>query len=112
MKVEDFDSGSDNELIADIIINLNLLPSESFNSVGKYGTGAGGSITLQFKVECDDNYYGLDCGTFCEDTDDNTGHFTCNSDGEKVCLSGWVEPSSNCLTPKSGLKNKLRTFQK
>ena len=98
VNVEDYDSDSDNELIANIFIDLFLFPGDGFNSVGSYGTNTGGYITLQFKVECNDNYYGLDCGRFCEDTDDDTGHFTCNSNGDKVCLPGWSKPSSNCLT--------------
>ena len=89
-----------NDLIANIFIDMVLNPSESFTSMGTYGTGSGGSITLQFKVTCHTNFYGPNCTTFCIDTDDNTGHFTCGSNGEKLCLTGWSEPSGNCLTRK------------
>ena len=88
------------DLIADIFIDLILDPSESFNPVGTYGMRSGGSITLQFKVMCNADYYSLDCATFCVDTDDDTGHFNCSSTGEKLCLPGWSEPTTNCLTRK------------
>ena len=87
------------DLIANIRINLILNPNASFTSLGKYGTGNGGSITLQFKVTCNTNYYGHTC-THCTDTDDNTGHFTCGSNGEKLCLTGWSGPTGNCTSRK------------
>lgn len=41
--------------------------------------------------------YGEDCSVPCESHDNDTlGHFTCNSDGEMVCLEGYQNPDSNC----------------
>ena len=100
VNVIDIDLGSADDLIANIFIDRMLDPSDTFTSTESYGTGSGGSIRLQFKVECNDDYYGLDCGTFCMDTDDSSGHFTCGSNGERICLTGWSGPTTNCLTRK------------
>ena len=91
------------DLIANIFIDHILEPSEDFTSVGTYGRGNGGNITMQFKVSCDTDYYGLNCGTFCRDTNTSSGHFTCGSNGDKICLPGWSEPTTNCLTRKLNL---------
>ena len=34
----------------------------------------------------------------CVNTDSSSGHYTCGSNGEKRCLTGWSNPSGNCLT--------------
>ena len=97
----------DNDLIANIFIDLSLELNDAFTAMESYGTGSGGSIVLQFKVECNDNYYGLDCGTFCVDTDNTSGHFTCGSNGERICLLGWSEPTTSCLTRKLHCVEKI-----
>ena len=50
-------------------------------------------------VTCIPDYYpaGI-CTTFCQPRDDSLGHFTCNSLGERVCLSGYTDSSTNCVT--------------
>ena len=93
LKVVNINPPSDDRT-AITLINLDPDLSESFKS-GRYI-----SITLQYKVMCNADYYGLDCATFCVDTDDDTGHFSCSSTGEKLCLPGWSEPTTNCLTRK------------
>ncbi len=37
---------------------------------------------------------GPDCG--CTSRDDFTGHFTCDTNGTKVCLPGYQNPETNC----------------
>jgi hypothetical protein len=42
-------------------------------------------------ITCDDNFYGLDCATYCKPTDDCSGHYTCQAiTGSKICISGWT----------------------
>ena len=50
-------------------------------------------------ITCAPDYYpaGI-CTTFCRPRNDSLGHFTCNSLGERVCLSGYIDPSTNCVT--------------
>ena len=35
---------------------------------------------------------------YCVATDSESGHYTCGSSGEKVCLEGWTNPTQHCLT--------------
>ncbi len=43
---------------------------------------------------CREGYFGPDCG--CSPRDDSTGHFTCDTNGTKVCLS-YQNPETNCV---------------
>ena len=44
---------------------------------------------LKLKVFCDAGYYGSDCSVFCQETDDDTGHFNCDpGTGTKICKLG------------------------
>ena len=54
---------------------------------------------------CDDHYYPQGtCDTFCEPRDDEGGHYICTSLGEIVCLSGYTDPSTNCITCEGNFK--------
>ena len=44
---------------------------------------------------CREGYFGPDCG--CSPRDDSTGHFTCDTNGIKVCLPGYQNPQTNCV---------------
>ncbi len=99
IKIEDIDSGED-DLVANIIVQLSsLVVSDTFTDATTY-TAANGqaSIDLQFRVNCASTYYGTDCTTKCIPKDGTDGHYTCNNDGSKSCLSGWSGTSTNCLT--------------
>ena len=63
-------------------------------------TGDAGKVTMtfQYRVMCQPNYYGANCFTFCRPRDDSTGHYTCDSNGDKVCLDGYTDESSDCIT--------------
>ena len=62
-------------------------------------------------VECDDNFQGKNCDTCIENyypqgvctkectlRDDPLGHYTCDSNGDIVCLPGYTDISTNCVT--------------
>ncbi len=51
---------------------------------------------LSFRVNCAENYYGIDCNTFCMESNDSFGHYYCNQDGSIACLMGYTDPSTNC----------------
>ena len=53
------------------------------------------AVFLQYTLICDRMYYGSDCSRYCEDTDDETGHFTCDGEGNPVCLPGYNHSSTN-----------------
>lgn len=47
------------------------------------------SMEYDIRVTCDSNYYGGGCADLCRPRDDGFGHYTCSSNGDIVCLSGW-----------------------
>ena len=99
--IDDIDSGED-DLVDEVVVQISSLTvAETFTTTSTYtGTNGEGSIDLQFRVMCADTYYGPDCTTKCVPVDGTDGHYTCNSDGSKACLSGWSGISTNCLTRK------------
>jgi len=48
------------------------------------------SLEVQFGVVCEPDYFGAKCLDFCKSRDDSHGHYRCNNDGSKDCLSGWT----------------------
>ena len=54
---------------------------------------------------CAPNYYPANsCTTFCVPRDDNSGHYTCNSDGTIMCNTGYTDTSTNCVTCTGNFK--------
>ena len=98
----DVDFNSDDP-VDDVYIDMSLSVSSTFTSATTFtGDHGNGRIRFRFRVSCAANFYGSDCGTNCVSTDDGTGHYTCGSNGEKICISGWSNPNSNCLICKQG----------
>ena len=83
--------------VDDLYIELSLGVSDSFTPVFWYNGDHGSRIRLSFRVQCNANFYGSNCATECVPTDGSSGHYTCADDGEKICRSGWSDPSQNCL---------------
>ena len=100
----DDDSDAD-DLIDEITTDQSLAVSDEFTSEDDY-TGEHGVVimTLIFRVICNTNYYGSDCRTFCRPRNDSTGHYTCDEDGNRVCLDGYTDVSNDCLTSKPGVQ--------
>ena len=99
IEVEDYDSFNADDHVDDVYVTITRNPSSSFSSRQAY-TGIHGNsrIELSFRVQCAANFYGSDCATRCVPRDDSQGHYTCRSNGERICLSGWSEPASDCTT--------------
>ena len=102
IKARDSDAGLIVDLINgdddldDIFINRTLEVNSGFTQLEEY-TGALNRVTVQmkFRVMCQQDYYGADCGTFCvAQNDDMNGHYTCNSDGSIQCLEGFENPQT------------------
>ncbi|KAI5746741.1 hypothetical protein M8J77_006970 [Diaphorina citri] len=71
-----------------------LLPSAEWHTLNHKGKTA--RITYRVRVQCDLHYFNSTCTTFCRPRDDKFGHFTCDSNGDKVCIAGWK--GTNCET--------------
>ena len=54
-------------------------------------------LSFTVKVSCDQYYFDDKCSTYCKSTDDSTGHYTCDSSGNRVCHADWYK-HPNCLT--------------
>ena len=99
--VEVFDEDPfDDSRVDDIYVDSSLSTSSSFTAEQWYPGDHGSRIRLSFRVQCTADFYGSNCAIFCVAQDDSGGHYTCGSGGERICLSGWSDPSGNCLTRK------------
>ena len=99
---EDKPFGSDDD-IDDIFINQSREPNTGYSPVVVYlGNGRKVSVRLRYRIDCQPNFYGRNCATFCvAQNDDVNGHYTCNSaDGSIQCRDGFENPSNNCRDSK------------
>ncbi|XP_061187676.1 delta-like protein A [Saccostrea echinata] len=46
-------------------------------------------LVVDLAVFCDDYYFGKSCDVYCRPRNDYTGHYICNSEGQKICIKGW-----------------------
>lgn len=47
------------------------------------------SLSYEYRVTCSSHYYGKGCENLCRPRNDSFGHYSCNPNGNRVCLSGW-----------------------
>ena len=73
--------------------------SDTFSSDTTVNEGSSNVISLSYatRIECATNYYQSDCSVYCIPTNDNTGHYTCDTNGNKISLPGYTNTSNNCL---------------
>ncbi|XP_077179977.1 protein jagged-2 isoform X2 [Paroedura picta] len=57
---------------------------------------------VQIRVKCDENYYGPQCNKFCGPRDDFVGHYTCDQNGNKACMEGWMGKDCKQAVCKQG----------
>ena len=84
------------ELIDEIFIEIpkSIGLTVENEAVGVYHLA---TLLLSYTLVCSEGYYGSNCSTFCVPHNDTNGHYDCNQvTGEKVCLSGYQNPDSNC----------------
>ena len=70
---------------------MNLTINGSF--YGSYMT-----FTLRLTLNCMTHFYGENCSVYCRPEDSDQGHYTCLSNGTKVCLPGYQNTSTDCTT--------------
>ena len=75
------------ELIDKATLRGTLLPNKTWESHTYNGPAA--TISYKLRVVCDENYYGKSCTKLCQPRNDTFGHYTCDENGNKVCLPGW-----------------------
>ncbi|XP_033112814.1 neurogenic locus protein delta-like [Anneissia japonica] len=55
------------------------------------------TLEFSYRVVCKANRFGPVCAKECTPRDDYFSHYTCDSDGNKVCLDGWT--GQRCVVP-------------
>ncbi|XP_058270476.1 delta-like protein C [Hemibagrus wyckioides] len=59
------------------------------NSLQDERLGEKSELRYSYHVMCDEFYYGESCSDYCRPRNDTFGHYTCDSAGQRICLSGW-----------------------
>lgn len=71
-------------------------PAQSFFKSYR-GLESNANLAARFILVCAENFYQSDCSVYCEPQDsDELGHYECGENGEKLCLLGYTDPTSNC----------------
>ena len=79
-----------------VLIDLELKISSSFTERRTYrGINGFSQFDMSFRIdgECGENYYGPQCNIFCSEEE---GVFTCDSEGNRVCVDPALDPDTNC----------------
>ena len=86
------------------MVSNGLAISDTFTAQQTY-TGIYNNVqmTVSYKAVCQTNYYGSLCTVFCRGRNDTTGRYECDSEGQPVCLEGWTNIATNCLTRKKSI---------
>lgn len=100
VKIVDYDRLSSNDLVDNIYIPIHLNPGQSITRHIFEGIYRRSRFELSIDLSCQPNFYGEDCLTNCIPTDNDSGHFGCGPQGERLCLPGWKDPGNDCLTRK------------
>ena len=97
VQVFDDDSNGNNDVddsVQRVIINIDQLGASP--PVLIVGAQDVGMINVSYEVACTENYYGPNCAIFCEERDNEQGHYICDSEGNIVCRDGYNDTSTNC----------------
>ena len=70
--------------------------STNLESLHKDIRNRGPHIRIGFELRCSENFYGEDCSRNCVSRDDIGGHFVCDMQGNKRCMSGYQNLLTNC----------------
>lgn len=91
MKIFDYDSNDQDDLIDEINFNVTYQINES-NPIVYQGHFGSATIALSYHVYCDENYYGPYCEVYCQTTHNDTGLYKCDKQGNLV----FIGKLSNC----------------
>ncbi|XP_055880316.1 protein jagged-1-like [Biomphalaria glabrata] len=84
----DKDKDGPDDLIERTVHTGLILPGQDWHTISH--TGITASTTFRLRVRCTEHYYNTTCTKLCRPRDDNFGHFTCDTQGDKICLHGWM----------------------
>lgn len=64
-----------------------VLPGPTWHTLNHQGRNA--HLAYRVRVQCADHYYNATCTKLCRPRNDIFGHYTCDENGDKVCIQGW-----------------------
>ena len=84
---------------------MNLVRTDTYTSpISTTGTYNIATIAIAYLSYCSINYYGNDCSVYClESNSDNTGYYTCDNNGGKVCKEGYTNINNDCKDKQQGM---------
>ncbi|KAH3858871.1 hypothetical protein DPMN_101513, partial [Dreissena polymorpha] len=77
-----------------------ILPGDAWHTLTNNGHTA--TLIYKIRVVCDTNYFNTTCSKYCRPRDDKLGHYTCNGNGDKVCMDGWLGTECDIAICKPG----------
>ncbi|KZC15219.1 Protein serrate [Dufourea novaeangliae] len=80
-----------------------VLPGPTWHTLNHQGRNA--HLAYRVRVQCADHYYNATCTKFCRPRNDIFGHYTCDKNGDKVCIQGWK--GSDCEIDKTAESNNF-----
>lgn len=88
----------DGNLLARFNVPVSLDPTNISSSFGIYRDirNQGPHLRLGFQLNCTEGYFGPACTKVCYAQDDEEGHYTCDGQGNIVCMSGFQNVLTNC----------------
>ncbi|KAL4238349.1 endocardial cushion cell development [Mactra antiquata] len=93
--------GNDEDLVIERSAHSGvILPGTSWHTLTHNGPTA--TMVYRIRVMCDDHYYNTTCSKFCRPRDEKSGHYTCNANGDKVCIKGWLGSQCDIAICKTG----------
>nr|XP_018904563.1 PREDICTED: protein jagged-1b [Bemisia tabaci] len=88
------------DLIEEVRYSGIIHPSADWHTLNHHGPIA--KISYRVRVQCDRHYFNSTCTKFCRPRDDKFGHYTCDSNGDKVCITGWRGANCEIAVCKTG----------
>lgn len=89
-----------NNLVSRLATRRRLAIGEDWSQDVHFGEQS--ELRYSYHVFCDEYYFGDGCADYCRPRDDTLGHYTCDEEGNRICLEGW---KGNYCSERKGLFN-------
>ncbi|XP_005807157.1 delta-like protein B [Xiphophorus maculatus] len=76
-----------NNLVSRLATRRRLAIGEDWSQDVHFGEQS--ELRYSYHVYCDEYYFGDGCADYCRPRDDTLGHYTCDEEGNRICLEGW-----------------------
>ncbi|XP_074656942.1 protein jagged-2-like [Tubulanus polymorphus] len=100
LEIWDKDSKKYHSGLIETITHSNvILPGQDWHRL-KYN-GASIQLVYRIRVRCAEHYYDT-CTKYCRPRNDKFGHYTCDVNGDKKCMDGWMGVNCETVICKTG----------